>query len=292
METKANPFSDLALVVILLVNQLIIYLVEKMALYLRRRFKIWEVKKNLPQAQKLEASDSLEKDEALQLMQNPFIKYKVKLELTELNEIEESLAEDERIRRCLETLEIDKWQEEKLQMFLKLNRKWITDNMKTILSPNTLLKSRNKLHHQLCLVNPNPISYRPHRSIIESRPKLREVDLFSKEQIQASLSFSFQQILKTWLERSRHIKLIRSQVAGILELLTEPYCESCGSNWGLKCESIANIEDIFEKFKTSPGFDKKTHKWKVVSWQKFFIQNCIFRTYCYICYESIIPKNN
>jgi len=44
IESKQNPFSDFILFVMLLINQVIIYLVEKFSVWLRRVCGVWETR--------------------------------------------------------------------------------------------------------------------------------------------------------------------------------------------------------------------------------------------------------
>ena len=76
------------------------------------------------------------------------------------------------------------------------------------------------------------------------------LDAQQKREFRSSLTDSFMKLLSEWRGRALRLKIVRSQIAGILEQLTDPYCKFCGSAWGLKCESIDNIEDVFEQFRT------------------------------------------
>ena len=42
IQTNANPFIDIDMLILLLINQMIIYLLEGLCIYLRRKLKIWE----------------------------------------------------------------------------------------------------------------------------------------------------------------------------------------------------------------------------------------------------------
>lgn len=75
------------------------------------------------------------------------------------------------------------------------------------------------------------------------------LDAQEKREFKQSLTPSFMNLLSEWRNRSHRLKQVRAQIAGIFEQLTDPYCKFCGSSWGLKCESIDNIEDVFEKFR-------------------------------------------
>jgi len=49
-------------------------------------------------------------------------------------------------------------------------------------------------------------------------------------------------MLFIWYEKSKITRFIRNSVAGILEFISKPCCEYCGVNWGLRTESIENVE--------------------------------------------------
>ncbi len=44
------------------------------------------------------------------------------------------------------------------------------------------------------------------------------------------------------------IKLARSQIAGVLERNVKRSCDFCGTNWGLRSESMECVEDLFLRF--------------------------------------------
>ena len=109
-----------------------------------------------------------------------------------------------------------------------------------------------------------------------------------KENLKKSLKPGFLKIFQVWILRARKIKLIRSQVAGVMERMTQPFCQFCGRNWGLRCETIDSIEELFDKFlKEVKG--QNPEKWDLIRWQSYFTKNAYFRTICYSCYEEISP---
>lgn len=75
------------------------------------------------------------------------------------------------------------------------------------------------------------------------------LDAQQKREFRSSLTDSFMKLVAEWRGRAVRLKIVRSQIAGIFEQLTDPYCKFCGAAWGLKCESIDNIEDVFEQFR-------------------------------------------
>lgn len=60
-----------------------------------------------------------------------------------------------------------------------------------------------------------------------------------------------------WLEKGKITRFIRISVAGILEFVSKPCCEYCNVNWGLRTESIENVEQLFDKFAAKNNIDKK-----------------------------------
>ena len=108
--------------------------------------------------------------------------------------------------------------------------------------------------------------------------------------IKESLKPSFYQILYEWQNRAQRIRLIRSQVAGFIELSTNNKCKLCPNTWGLRCEMMENIEDLFKGF---IKYDKKQSMihWSITSWQNFFIEHAKFRTTCFQCAEKILDHH-
>ena len=115
-------------------------------------------------------------------------------------------------------------------------------------------------------------------------------------------------ILKYWVKRAKFIRKIRSQIAGLLERMTNPYCNFCGINWGLRGETIENIEDIFlgfwrellaneEQQKLIDNHSKAKRKYSrnsqqenvkrvyetrdIIKWQQYFQKHATFRTICF-----------
>jgi hypothetical protein len=116
------------------------------------------------------------------------------------------------------------------------------------------------------------------------------IDFTEKENMRMSLNQSFKNIMTNWRARAHRRIQIKSQVAGILELLSEPECVFCGRSWGLKCESIDNVEDVFVRFLMSRGLTFYG-SWEPRDWQEYYRENSNFRTICYSCHEQIAPKN-
>lgn len=133
------------------------------------------------------------------------------------------------------------------------------------------------------------IEVNPHLSFANNSKFV--LDLAEKEQMKESLSKTFKNILVTWRGRSQRRMVIKSQVAGILELLTEPECLYCHRTWGLKCESLANLEDLFEEFFTSKGYSQVDF-WEPREWQEYFREHSVFRTICYTCHDKLVPKQD
>ena len=125
-------------------------------------------------------------------------------------------------------------------------------------------------------------------------------------------------ILKYWVKRAKLVRLIRSQVAGLLEKMTNPYCNFCGINWGLRGETIENIEEIFLDFwrellefekkqklkdselkikkKFNPRYSQQENKKRVyetsdiIKWQQYFQKHSTLRTICFECMNEVLEK--
>lgn len=124
-------------------------------------------------------------------------------------------------------------------------------------------------------------------------------------------------ILKYWVKRARFVRLIRSQIAGLLEKMTNKYCNFCGINWGLKGETIESIEEIFHCFwKELMENEKKQrdHKEKegknrvifgrsyysnsireyetrdIINWQQYFEKHATIRTICFECMNEVFEQ--
>ena len=108
-------------------------------------------------------------------------------------------------------------------------------------------------------------------------------------------------ILKYWVKRAKLIRLIRSQIAGLLEKMTNPYCNFCGINWGLRGETIENIEEIFlafwrelienEKKEGRKGvqIEKRIYETSdIIKWQQYFQKHATFRTICFECMNEVL----
>lgn len=164
--------------------------------------------------------------------------------------------------------------------------------MRSILTPSTVYRNRVRLMAKLQGVN-GDLHY--HREFSAKRKNLdsKLLDFNEKEEYRKSLNPSFLNIMKLWKKRAIILIKCRSQIAGIMEKACQPYCEYCGRNWGLKCESIDNIEVVFHKFLDASQNEGKRYsirKWKSEEWQEFFLKNVVFRTSCYACYQLIIPE--
>ena len=119
-------------------------------------------------------------------------------------------------------------------------------------------------------------------------------------------------ILKYWVKRAKFVRKIRSQIAGLLEKMTNPYCNFCGINWGLRGETIENIEEIFFAFwrelmiieqqqklmenesKIKRKFipeknEKRVYETSdIIKWQQYFQKHATFRTICFECMNEVL----
>lgn len=125
-------------------------------------------------------------------------------------------------------------------------------------------------------------------------------------------------ILKYWVKRAKLVRLIRSQIAGLLEKMTNSYCNFCGINWGLRGETIENIEEIFMDFwrelmenekklvlkeneskykrkkqESQSSFDKQKRIYEIrdiIKWQQYFQKHATVRTICFECMGEVHEK--
>lgn len=74
------------------------------------------------------------------------------------------------------------------------------------------------------------------------------MDMKEKENLKKGLKPFFQKICRIWIDRARRLQKVRSEIAGIIEFMAQPYCQFCGSEFGLRCETINNIETVFMEF--------------------------------------------
>lgn len=159
--------------------------------------------------------------------------------------------------------------------------------MRKILTPSSIYKYRIDLNSNLQRINGQlMVQQRPLAAVTKNNAL---VDLSDREFIRKSLHPKVPKLLRTWKHRARRLVLLRSQLAGLLEQMTEPNCAYCGIDWGLKCESIGSIEELFQVFMRERNI-KWNQPWNAREWQEFFIANSIVRTICYECHESLLPK--
>lgn len=217
------------------------------------------------------------------------------LMIADVMKVEDQRAENQRITRCLDQIKRENFKFDwYCGEFVRRNRNWLLDNMRSILTPSTIYKNRKSLMTKLQVIN-GDLQY--HKELNSQKKKLdsskKVLDFNEKEEIRKSLKPSFFKIMKLWHKRASTMMVYRSQVAGIMERACLPYCEFCWRNWGLKCESIDNIEVVFHNFLEkchSEGKNYSSKSWKADEWQEFFENNVVFRTSCYKCYERLIPE--
>ena len=166
----------------------------------------------------------------------------------------------------------------------------LNDNVKNILSPKTMYQHRKPLQNILQNLRGQ---VRPIKESVEEvkHTKLSlMMDIKEKESLKKGLKPIFQKLCRVWIDRARRLQKIRSEVAGIIELMTDPYCQFCQVDFGLRCETINNIEIIFMEFVRDINHGNFS-TWNLIAWQEYFTSHSIFRTLCYECYEELIPQN-
>jgi hypothetical protein len=161
--------------------------------------------------------------------------------------------------------------------------------LETILSPNTIYKNRKELLFRLQTAYPmlEEPQYNP---LVNTKAGKYVIDVREKKSILEKLNRKFKRILGVWIRRAQRLIKVRAQVGGVLEQITEPYCMYCGSDYSLKCESIGNVEDLFQMFMQQQK-DPKSNEWVVERWQHYYLENSVFRTVCQKCYsQDFHPK--
>lgn len=113
----------------------------------------------------------------------------------------------------------------------------------------------------------------------------KNADPASKPPIRQRPNDPFKHLLVYWLKQSRIIFKARSQVARLLEKMTNIRCDFCGANWGLRCETINNFRQLFEDF--IQKYKCTEDNYSVRYWQKYFEENVSVRTLCHACNEKI-----
>jgi hypothetical protein len=173
------------------------------------------------------------------------------------------------------------------------------DNMPMILSPNTVYKHRRALIGSVQRVYGDLTQPSDSEQLGSGQPALRRamshvaevsLDLREKESIRKNLNTCVISLMRQWMARCKRLILVRSQVGGIMEKHCQPYCQYCGADWGLQCESIDNVEDVFVAFVHSTYRRAQYDSWKANEWQNYFERRVTFRTLCGKCYESIKPN--
>lgn len=152
-----------------------------------------------------------------------------------------------------------------------------------------MLKNRKQLLRTLNTIFGKLQPFQNPENLLENQENRTITSLKEKEGYRASLKPEFKIIFANWFLRAKILIKIRSQVGGILELYTRPYCDFCGKNSGLRCESIGDLETVFYEFlEETPG--QSADGWDFSLWQQYFLEHVDMRTLCYDCYNSIVPN--
>ena len=166
--------------------------------------------------------------------------------------------------------------------------------MRSILTPSSVYRNRTKLMAQLLSIRSDLTRQKDKEEIVNKAKTSKLIlDFGDKEEWKEKLSPGFIKLMKLWKKRATVLMLYRSQVAGLIEQVCLPNCEYCGRNWGLKCECINNIEEVFHDFLddcTKKGKKYDITHWNPEEWQEFFLKTVVFRTSCYSCYTELLPS--
>ena len=92
-------------------------------------------------------------------------------------------------------------------------------------------------------------------------------------------------IIKYWLLRTRFLRLLRIQVSSIVHKNLETECLYCQQQYGLTCELIESIEDMFFNYINETG--ETVLQFDFNKWMVHFRKHSSFRTVCFECYEQM-----
>ena len=117
--------------------------------------------------------------------------------------------------------------------------------------------------------------------------ELQRHNHFQQKEKNYQLTKPLDYIVKLWLARAVRMRIIRGQVAGLLEELTNKECYFCGINYGLRAESLDHIEDLYEAYKRL-NFTEININQDIINWQAYFKKNVHLRTICYSCSNELL----
>lgn len=168
--------------------------------------------------------------------------------------------------------------------FVQANKTWFSLNMERIFSPRTSRLYRPLIIHKFRHIHGELGTTKRYEDKTEHDPEVNKEYL--KRETKKKLSLKTSKLLTYWYIRAVRVHRARIQIAGILELFTDPRCFFCGCEWGLRAEIVQNIEMILDQFlDTYP--DMSRTRWDIALWQQYFQNNAGWRTLCYNCQSDI-----
>ena len=183
---------------------------------------------------------------------------------------------------------------------MNYNKPWLQGQLHDVFTPRTLFHHRKDIIDQFRKVmgeiDPNlsvdssdsselpPEMKKEKRS--EMMETLRKSQNAPRGLLEAGIGEKAAEIAKYWLTRMRFIHVLRVQTQSIMELNLQEKCIYCGTKYGLSCELIQNIEDMFRSFvkdtkQTMPDYNFQ-------QWILYFRARAQYRTLCFDCSEIII----
>ena len=92
-------------------------------------------------------------------------------------------------------------------------------------------------------------------------------------------------IVKYWLQRTRFLRKLRTQVGIYIKNQLESECQFCGNIYGLNVELIESLEDVFFEYLAKSGRTVGNYVWD--EWFFYFKRNTTYRTLCGDCADEL-----
>ena len=285
INSSFNPFSDPYLFMVIISNHLVIKSGEFLILKLRIYLKFWVIKKRKNSISLMLLNKRLnffKRDNKNMLVQ------KDHLEIDNITKINLPIQEKNKNFFLLETISKEFDNESYQDKFLKINKNILKSKFKKIFSPRTVVNKKLKINKIFKKIF-GELNFKKNQT--KKIKKLTKIELSNseKDDIKMKLNKKFEKILLYWLKRAQKIKLIKSQVARLLEKFTSIKCDYCHLNWGLRCEPINNIEETFDEFCKTEFFCDGCYT--LFDWQEYFEKFTRFRTICYYCSQRVYLQN-
>lgn len=290
-----NPFSDLCTFLIIPLVVIMCRIVHSLSLIIGGCLGIWQVKRDVA-AEQAKRENDIPLYQLFEALQGP----KKQAHQKKLGKINLGFSKDQWRRVEMEQRRLD-WIKPDLytdriiaqtyrEMFLELNKPLPVDVVYHYLTRSVRQNQREQIVQEFKKIFDRELKPTNIQQINTGEASPAHPRIMVHENIDVQMSSATTSLIGKWLTRARLRRVLRFQIARVIEGMKAQRCDNCRNSGWLKVECDDEILDLFDKFIKEEGGNESNYN--VLTWRRFFRRNAKVHTTCMECRVPELPQKS